>query len=166
MSRAVKTLRTHLLRVADEGGMSDGDAVRVMSLTRQVIEGSNLQSSHGLLNFYCNWCLHTELTRSTVCWEMLDRVTDVFLSDNGTHPVDISQRVSEIFSLTRLRREALDLYTTRDLPVFLFSSMSNWRGFGSQLLKEITHKPIGFPADLSTTRLVAIFANRSETPSW
>ena len=55
-------LKKFLSRIETEGEMTDGDVVKLVSLTRQLIEKKKLKSKYQLLNFYCNWCFHTELS--------------------------------------------------------------------------------------------------------
>ncbi|MCE5319174.1 MAG: hypothetical protein LLG04_17655 [Parachlamydia sp.] len=127
--------------------MSDGDAVKILSLTRQLMEQTKRKDSYSILNFYCNWCFHTSISSSNVCYRMLLSITDVFLSDDGSKRVNIPLEVSNLLSLKELRAQFKDLYQTDKLPTFLFDYLSNWRGFTRQILKEIIHKPISFLSD-------------------
>ena len=142
-----ENLAAFLKRVMSEGGMSDGDAVKILSLTRQLMEKTKRKDKYSILNFYCNWCFHTSISSSNVCYRMLLSITDVFLSDDGRKSVNIPLEVSNLLSLKELRAQFKDLYQTDKLPNFLFDYLSNWRGFTRQILKEIIHKPISFPSD-------------------
>jgi hypothetical protein len=142
-----ENLAAFLERIKSVGGMSDGDAVKVISLTRQLIEKTKRQGKYSVLNFYCNWCFHSSISGSNVCYRMLSSITDVFLSENGSKRVDIPLEVSKLLSIKDLRAQFRNLYQTEKLPTFLFDYLSNWRGFASQILKEIIHKPINFPDD-------------------
>jgi hypothetical protein len=145
MLNVTATLGEFLQHVASVGGMSDGDVVKLIKLTRQLLEKKRLKHKYSVLNFYCNWCFHVAISGSTTPCRMLDAITDVFISDDGSKRVDIPQEVSQILSLAKLRSDFVQLYRDEGLPIFLFDDFDNWWNFVSQLLKEIMHKPIQFP---------------------
>ena len=140
-----KRLKDLLSNIVNEGRMSDSDALKLVSLTRQLLEEKEEKSKYLTLNFYCNWCLHTKITQLETCYSMLSRITDVFLSDDGSKKVDITRLVSELISIKQLRMEFIGLYSSSGLPRFLFEGYRNWRGFMGQIIKEVRNKPIGFP---------------------
>lgn len=132
-------------RIANEGGLSDSDAVKIMSRTRQLLEIRKNQNDYPILNLYCNWCFHPTLSGSSTCYKILERITDIFIGDDGSNPMDIPRKISGIISMKELRSQFIALYCSERVPTYLFDYRSNWKGFAGQILKEIIFKTIEFP---------------------
>lgn len=132
-----------LQRIWDSGGMSDSDALHLMVLTRELIEYGKQKGIYPILNFYCNWCLHTGLSGSMTCYRMLESITDVLLSE----PPDIIAQISKHISLPELRKQIVTLYKSEGFPTFLFVSFHNWRHLCGPIIKRVLQKPIEFPND-------------------
>lgn len=145
MSKVAQNLKEFLTWIASSENMSESDIIKIMSLTRQLIEIRNEQEKFKILNFYCNWCFHSKLTKSKFCYRMLDSITDVFLRHDKSDPGKIVSEVGMLISLKDLRLQFIRIYKEEKLPTFLFDFLSNWGFFATQLLKEISHKRVQFP---------------------
>lgn len=122
-------LEEHLGRIDSRGSMSDGDALRALALVRQLMEHHSLQSQYPLLNFFCNWVLHTELSDSRVCYRMLEQITDLFLTEGERPGADIVGGVSKVLSVGVLRAQLRELLVRFSLSTSLTDSFHNWNGF-------------------------------------
>jgi len=76
---------------------------------------------------------------------MLDSITDVFLSDNGTKKVNIPYEVTKLISFEKLRLQFIELFKGEGLRTLLFEHIDNWKGVGGKIIKEIIDKPVKFP---------------------
>jgi hypothetical protein len=141
-------LRNLLSFIENEQRTSDSDTLRLVSLTRQLIEKKHEQQKYKILNFYCNWCLHTNLSKLETGYRMLLGITEVIVFHGDATKNNIPRMISEVISFKRLREEFLGLYASYDLPRFLFEGYRNWKGFLGQIVKEIHNKPIGFPDEM------------------
>ncbi|MBI5778751.1 MAG: hypothetical protein HZA49_04785 [Planctomycetes bacterium] len=134
-----------LSQILNQQKLTYSDLVNLITKTRLLIEGENLRNEYQTLNFYCDWCLHTVISRSAKGYKILEQIADIFLDDarvdKKTHT---NTRMCEVVSLKELRQEFISLYTQYGIPVFLFTDKQRWKGFCGMLLKELMHKPIEF----------------------
>jgi hypothetical protein len=141
-------LKTFLGRINKEKGMSDSDAIKIISLTKQLVIYRQEEILYPVVLFYCDWVLSTKVSESYATYLMLSQITDVFLSDNGINKVNIPLRVSELLSIKKFRSQLMKLYASEGLPLFIFTDIRNWRGFMGFILKEIVGKVVEFPPDI------------------
>lgn len=144
-------LRDLIDRIIKEGGMSDGDAVKLVSLTKQLIEHEKQNLLFPVVLFYCDWVLSPGMTKSSSTYLMLSQITDVFLSDNGLTKVDVPLNVSKLISIQKFRGQLLGLYSSHKISTILFTNYENWKALMNLLLKEIVGKTIEFPPDVENS---------------
>jgi hypothetical protein len=131
-------------RINDSDGF-DGDSVLAfMKEVRELIELKKTKSEYPLLNFYCNWCVHPELSDSNTIYNILEEISEIFLSEKEAGPSFVAQ-VNHLLSMEELRRQMLVLLGSENIPDFWFSIPDNWQGFRQRLLANIVQKPIQFP---------------------
>ena len=131
--------------------MTVSDVSYTMSLTRQVLEKNRLKNQYQLLNFYCNWCLHPELTKSMHCYWILEQIADALVVYADQNPNDFTKRISEIISFKNLKQEINALYKEKRIPRFLFKIPENWHRFITLLIQTVKEKPIKFPDKIKIT---------------
>ncbi len=51
-------------RILSQNKWSESDIYNVMTNFRQLLEENNLKEKYQILNLYCNWTLHTNITQS------------------------------------------------------------------------------------------------------
>ena len=141
-------LKSFLERVNKEECMSDSDATKLISMTKQLITYRQEEILCPVVLFYCDWVLSIKVSGSYATCLILSQITDVFLSDNGINKVDIPLQVSELLSIKKFQKQLITLYASESLPTFIFTDSRNWKGFMGFILKEIVGKVIEFPPDI------------------
>ena len=116
------------------------DVMYIMSLSRQSLEENNKKKEYPILNFYCNWCVHSKLTGSVSAFETLKTLTDALLDKSEKQ--DEIRRISDAFSLDELRSQIFNFHKYLNIKTFLFDDFRNWKNFRKLLLKDLEHKPI------------------------
>jgi len=137
--------------------MTVSDVSYTMSLTRQILEKNRLKNKYQILNFYCNWCLHPELTRSMHCYWILEQIADALVIYADKNPNDFTKRISEIISFKNLKKEINALFKEKRIPRFLFKSLENWNKFISLLIQIVKEKPIKFPDKIKKEKIKDIY---------
>jgi len=131
-------------RIDTSNGFNGDYVLAFMKELRELIELKKLQSKFPILNFYCNWCLHPELSGSNTIYRILEEITDFFLSekDIGSKFID---HVNNLLSMDNLRKQMIELFALENIPDYWISTNYNWYGFRQRLLSNIVRKPIEFP---------------------
>ncbi len=138
----------------------DGDIVLAfMKELRELLELKKLQSKYPILNLYCNWCLHPELSASNTIYRILEEITDIFLSEIKIGSEFIGH-VNHLLSMENLRKQMLELLAAENIPDYWISINENWYGFRQRLLSNVVRKPIQFPPG---TDAIAEKIGRGET---
>jgi len=137
-------------RITSAKGMSDSDAIKLISLTKQLITFNGEELEYPIALFYCDWILSTGISDSSTSYFMLSKITDVFLSDDGINKVNIPIEVSRLISIKKFRNQLLKQYVSEGLSTTLFDNIDNWKGFMNLILKEIVGKVIEFPSDIES----------------
>lgn len=108
---------------------SELQIVYILSRIRKLLEIENLKSKYPVLNFYCNWSLHSEITKTdgkkinTILKEFIERPEKRY-----------------ILSLHyQFRKELTNFLKDKELPVLSDSQLNN---FNFQLGKVISDTPI------------------------
>lgn len=118
--------------------------VQLMSETRRLLEIDDKKPEYSVLNFYCNWSLHSKLDSSTICYEILEKLTDMLMAyDNRS---DLALNVSEILSISKLRGEFILLFGENNLPIVQFTLDSNWKNIFMLICYNLIDRPIEFPS--------------------
>ena len=76
MSSPIEMVDNLILHMHNKRKFNYCDILTVMVLTRQILEMRGLKRKSGfdLLNFYCSWCVHYELTRANHCVQILEEI--------------------------------------------------------------------------------------------
>ncbi len=149
MSR-VNKLKEILSDIYVQNLMQSRDIHSIINYTRQIIEEKKYQEKYANLNFYCNWCLHIKLTKSSKVYLILNEINKLIIPDlsNTTDLSLVINKVSESLSFNHLKNDFIELYTEVKLPLFLFSTQSNWETIISLIIREILNKPIEVPSNI------------------
>ena len=132
-------LRDELVQIQETGGFGVQSVSYVMSLSRQLLESTNLKREYQHLNLYCNWTLHAKLQKSAFADQILERISNEFSSPEVKEYNDV---ILGIIGLQYLRQDFLSVYSSHHIPTFLFESKSAWKGFIEVLIGLLLDKPL------------------------
>jgi hypothetical protein len=115
---------------------------------RQLIEYRKLQGQFPILNFYCNWTAHGQITKSLAGLQMLAKMSEfsilTFRGINNKFP-DFVKKVQEILSLQNMKVEILLLLMQFKINVpFQIANPVSYRFICNILLAYLQNKPIKF----------------------
>jgi len=147
-----------LFKIHYRGNMSESEFVDLISLTRNILERYNLQGKYNLLNFYCNWVLHIELSKLSHCFSILEGMVSAIaeystIGDDGS----LKEKISTAISIDKLKEEFKMLFIEKTLPIYLFDNNSNWRIFLIFLIERIKDKEITFPENIKKVKKKEIY---------
>ena len=147
-----------LFKIQYSGIISESECVDLISLTRNILERYNLQSKYNLLNFYCNWVLHIELSKLSHCFSILEGMVSAIaeystIGDGGS----LRENISTAISIDKLKEEFKMLFIEKALPIYLFDNNSNWRVFLIFLIERIKDKEITFPENIKKVKKKEIY---------
>lgn len=101
------------------------DVVYIMVEIRKLLERSDNKSNYPLLNFYCNWALHTEISRISPARQILEKIEKA-ISSGKYDPFP----VEEFISFEDFRKEIKSFLTEYSLPRDLFDfANEKWINF-------------------------------------
>ncbi len=122
----------------------------VMSQFRQHVEALNIKDNYRVLIFYCNWNLHSELDKGIV-QDFLKSISDVICDEKSGNPAD---RISEILSMTQLRKEIIDILGKGGIEAVIFEIDSNWKSFTELMFPFLLNKPLRRKRTINTPHWV------------
>lgn len=128
-------------------GFGPETVLNVMVNTRQVLEAHRIQDSYAHLNFYCNWCVHSELSKSPICYSILADLTDILRTEPAKDPTVpwYNDAIVSLLDSRTLRIQLIQFFRLHELPTFLFDRHEHWKRFYAYLLDLVSLKPIRFP---------------------
>jgi len=124
--------------IEQAGAFHEDTVLALFALIRQHLEANGLKQKYWITNFYCNWCLHTSLDRSPAR-EFLQEISEVVADEKETL---LNDRINEIISIPRLRKELVEIVTSVGVSSSLFSKYTGWQAFLRVFLKSLLVKPI------------------------
>jgi|WetSurMetagenome_2_1015567.scaffolds.fasta_scaffold91302_1 hypothetical protein len=139
----LKTL-SDIKEILNKQRLYKSDIVNLMSQTRRLLEIEDKKKQYLILNFYCNWSVHSKLDGSSICYEILENLSEMLISyDNKT---DMTLNVNKILSVPNLKKEFIQLFRAFNLPVIHFQIKENWKGIFMLIASNLIDRPIEFPA--------------------
>ncbi len=156
--QAIRKLRDLLKRLQETKTCTAQDQHYLLSQVREILEHQGYKSKFNILNFYCNWLLHTKLSGSVQCYKMLREVGKATLLacaqgqtvEEAKESTIIFMRTARlVFDFNALRAQLQALFAELDFPDFLFTDDGNWNNFIGVLLSELQEKPVAYPDGMS-----------------
>jgi hypothetical protein len=135
-----KILNSYFRRIKSKQINLDNAAIAfIFSNFRQLIEEKNLASKYPIINFYANWVLHTKLDRSAICVSTLSSMVKAICKPSTNK--NFIDEICVILHEDKLRIELVQL--CRNFKIIQILTKKNfWRPVYSQLLPEVTNKPL------------------------
>jgi hypothetical protein len=155
--QAIRKIKDLLAQFEKTKKVSPTDQHYLISQIRQVLEHKGYKQKYNIVNFYCNWTLHTNLSGSVQCFKMIEEIGgslisaigDNFSEDEAKHLTNIFiDTANKIFSVDILREQLIALFKEMGFSDFLFSD-DNWLKFVRTLLEDIYDKKISYPEEIS-----------------
>lgn len=136
---------------------------------RELLEGEDLKSAFPYLNLYCDWCAHTNISRSTVAFEMLLSLTKSIcqhnIDPNSIDGGDIHKRIIDTIGILQLRQEMIQVLHRFNLPSTPIENWAIWKGIFGLIISDIQQKPIMFPSPIKNKAHQRIYDSIQEEAS-
>jgi len=84
LQRILNQMRSLLTDVSSKGSIDSHSVPHLMVLSRELLEAREGKQEYPHLNFYSNWTVHAELSRSNMVIELLDSNFGGAVSDLGS----------------------------------------------------------------------------------
>ena len=121
---------------------------------REYLEKNNLKNTYSVTNFYCNWFLHSKIDRNQKAREMLIDLNDIINDNQENHPND---RINEIISLQKLRKELVLIFEPTGIRPIIFHTHKGWKSFLGVFLENLINKPIKLERTLEFGNYISEF---------
>ncbi len=108
---------------------SELQVVYILSRIRKLLEIENLKGKYPVLNFYCNWSLHSEITKTD--GKKINTILKEF--------IEKPEKRYMLSLHNQFRKELTKFLRDKELPILSDSQLSN---FNFQLGKVISDTPI------------------------
>lgn len=139
-------IKEHLLK----GIINEADVVYFMVEIRKIIEKEfNSKALYPLLEFYCDWTVHSEKDRITPEIESIMIRIDKELNEKDDYNIRNNGRNSENIKFIyaeELKKEFKSFLSDFGLPYDLCDDSSRWISFIQLLYKVLIDQPINFKA--------------------
>jgi hypothetical protein len=137
-----KTL-SDIKEILNKQRLYKSDIVNLMTQTRRLLEIEDKKKQYSILNFYCNWSVHSKLDGSSICYEILEKLSDMLIAyDNRS---DMILNVNEILSIPKLKKEFIQLFQDNNLSLIPFQIKENWKNIFMLVASNLIERPIEFP---------------------
>jgi len=117
---------------------------------RELLEEEDLKSTYPYLNLYCDWCAHTNISRSTVAFNILLSLTKSICQHNIDPKTiddgDIHKRIIDTIGILQLQREMTQVLQRFNLPSTPIENWTMWKDILGLIIYDIQQKPIMFPS--------------------
>jgi hypothetical protein len=121
--------------------------VYILSLIRKILEIDGQETEYKLLNFYCNWVLHSKMNRKSstnIILNLLGKGVDC--QKSGKENVDqIKSNDPEFFKLSSFKQELCRFLKNSDLSTKAVDK--RWPSFRIMLLEIIKESPVTFTSN-------------------
>lgn len=144
MSIALNELR----KLTRKPRLYNSDMIILMSQSRIVLEERRWQSKYPILNLYCNWTLHPEISGSMVAHKMLEELTEVLLGYDAAKTEDKDKtirKVSNAIGLPALRKDFTGFFKKLRFPTQMFDNHGVWKGVAGMIISHLLDRPLEFP---------------------
>ncbi len=137
-------------------GMEREDIIFLMVQARHLIEGRHNISDYRTTELYCNWMVHTDLYTSDGGLIIIKDLTKTLIENWSETKETMTEEMSNVFGLSNLRTELIDLFNEYSISTIIFSKYENWKNLVGFLTYYLRGKPIHFPSkeNIQKQRLV------------
>ncbi len=133
-----------LKKILSQDGLSKSDIINLMSQVRNIIEEKNYQEKYKHLNLYCNWCFHTKISGSIVCFRMIKKLTEIMVEHDAIKN-DVIHEVTDVLSVPILRKEFISLFNEFNIPDLIFKNREIWKDVFGIIASILLERPLSFP---------------------
>ena len=155
----MKELLLELEKTYNSGILMKSDLVNSMINIRLIIENKKYQNKYKILNLYCNWVLHNQISGSVTAFRILEELTDSMIAHHKHLPNVkwINDAIIEVMRLHRFQVEILDFAKEFSINLKIFENLEFWKGFGCLLLTTLIERPLKFPKKLTNPKVKRIY---------
>jgi len=155
----MKQLLLELQKTYNSDKLTKSDLVNSMVNVRLIIENKKYQNTYKILNLYCNWILHNQISGSVTAFRILEELTDSMIAHNKGLPNVkwINDAIIEGMRLHRFQAEILDFAKEFDINLKTFENLEFWKVFGRILLSTLIERPLKFPKNLTNPKVKKIY---------
>jgi len=143
-----------LSKKLSESLSSEADVVYVLSRTRKIIEIDNLKESYGVLNFYCNFALHSKIDR------IPKKIHDMFIKikDGGVYPNNYTKT---IIGFEDFHKDFQKFIKEKELPEYIYKTAGEIKKFNNLLTAIYSDTPVTiiiekYIATINSTGIISI----------
>jgi hypothetical protein len=130
-------------RQLHEGISSEPKVVYLFVELRKLLEHDNKKNSYPVLNFYCNWVVHTRIESSAIAEKIIrymDNLFDYFVPE--LQEFNAPEQVRRLLDQTSLREELEACLAYFDLPTTICTSQAQWLMLSDHLCRVIEDCPL------------------------
>lgn len=133
-------LRRKMRSILGEGGITQDETFNLFRLIRLLLEHHRLKANFPIVQFYCNWLVHTELRKShemafNIFGQIADQIPDM-------HTDHMGKFMGRTLGIPGLRVQIEALFLQFDIPTDLVISFRNWHQLSSLLVHEVQERPL------------------------
>lgn len=135
--------------------LSENELRSGMILIRKMLErmSDSERSGYLILNLFCNWSAHTEITKSKTGFRILAKVNNALVDiKHSSDPTEMGLKMSEAIGFTELRRELKYFLNQKGVEDKIVENDRIWGlTFLSNLIEILRDVPLSFPQTLEST---------------
>ena len=155
--KAVRELKRELPSLYKREQIEPRDIIFILGKVREILENKGeYKEEYPELNLFCNWCLHTGLSRSKTIYRALLNVSKAISSATNVPPDGNPQELTNVFldtgsnvlNIPRFRLGLKHVLNEQGIDTIITDRKNWWDSFIKLLLHEISEKPLEFPADV------------------
>jgi hypothetical protein len=155
--KCVRELRQLIEELPKRGGLSQDDVNSILLRIRQLFEiDRRAKNQFPLLNLFCNWVVHTSLRDSVTIYRFLVDISKSISSaihlsngeDARERTTQFIHHAGNLLQIPRLRSEIREILQQQGIVIYLTDRKEWWDAFVTLLLREISEKPLEFPAEV------------------
>ena len=148
--KEIERLRIKVEQIIKKGGTDSSFLNYLFSNIRVVLEKQSKKSQYPVLSMFCNWYLHSEITRSAIGYNLIKQVGDLIFDDiqdtsNDQERYDrLVLHISKSLDLNALWRELDRFFKNNGISSELISK-DNWERLYKVIVHDLEERPIKLP---------------------
>jgi hypothetical protein len=150
MLATIDDLRVYL----NAGELNSQDILSIMTIMRVQLERDNRKKDFRWLNLFCNWCVHSKLSKSSLSIDIFKTFYTALGNYDFTKGHSMKGFYNHIFD--RLRQDIATLFIDHAIPTDLVEDEQAFCGFLIGILLIVKDRPISLPKGLSPLQEVEV----------
>jgi len=161
------SLRESIIELLAFNPLHTSHVKAMMTYVREMLENQSQSQQYPILNLYCNWLVHPEITKSAAAFDILRELTRAICDCNqrGKEAGDVWRHIINAIGIPALRQQLIAFFAANSISDSGFEIDDRWCGFANLMFQKLKDKRI-YVVKKEQSQLIADLATSMGYPDW